>query len=304
MIAQRTLKTAIKARGIGLHTGKPVDITLRPAPVDTNIVFYYSTDTSRSPVCIPARPENVGETVMSTCLVKDGVKIATIEHLMSAIAGLGIDNVYIDINADEVPIMDGSSGPFVFLLQSAGIEEQAAPKKFIRIKQKITVQGNDKSASFEPYDGFKISFTIDFDHPLFHGRQKQTCIDFSTQSYLKEISRARTFGFMSEYEYLRSQNLALGASMDNAIVIDDYRILNENGLRYKDEFTRHKILDAVGDLYLMGSIIGHFSGYKSGHALNNLLLRELLANPNSYEIVTFEEKSARSPIFYPVLNPI
>ncbi|MDX2164448.1 MAG: UDP-3-O-acyl-N-acetylglucosamine deacetylase [Gammaproteobacteria bacterium] len=300
MIKQRTLQTAIKATGIGLHTGEPTVLTLRPAPENTGIVFYRND--LPTPVCIPARPENVGDTVMSTCLIKDGARIATIEHLMSALAGLGIDNAYIDVNAAEIPIMDGSSGPFVYVLQSAGIKEQNAPKKFVRIKRKITVRVDDKWATFEPYEGFKVSLSIDFNHPLFHGKPQEASIDFSTTSYVKEVSRARTFGFISEYEYLRARNLALGASMDNAIVIDEYRILNDGGLRYEDEFVKHKILDAVGDLYLLGSIIGAFSGYKSGHALNNQLLRELLADPSAYEIVTFEDNEAKSPILYPVLH--
>ena len=296
-IYQRTLKTAIKAKGIGLHSGEPTLLTFRPAPENTGIVFCR-TD-SDTPVYIPARPENVGETFMSTCLIKDNIKISTIEHLMSALAGLGIDNAYIDINSSEIPIMDGSAGSFIFLLQSAGIEEQAALKKFIRIKQKLTVNDGDKWASFEPYNGYKVSFTIDFKHPLFQGKPQLASFDFSSVSYIKEVSRARTFGFIAEYEYLRSKNLALGASMDNVIVIDDYRVLNENGLRYEDELVRHKILDAVGDLYLIGPIIGHFTGYKSGHALNNLLLRSLLADKSLYEILTFEDKNVRAPIFYP-----
>lgn len=297
MVKQRTLKSTIKATGIGLHTGEPTKLTLRPAAENTGIVFCR-TDLPQ-PVSIHARPENVGDTMMSTCLIKDGVRISTIEHLMSALAGLGIDNAYIDIDAAEIPIMDGSSGPFVFLLQSAGIEEQKAAKKFIRIKRKITVRDDDKWVSFEPYDGFKVSFSIEFKHPLFHGKPQETAIDFSTTSYVKEVSRARTFGFMSEYEYLRARNLALGANLDNVIVIDEYRILNENGLRYEDELVKHKILDAVGDLYLLGPIIGEFKGHKSGHALNNQLLRELLADENAYEIVTFDDQPEKSPILYP-----
>lgn len=300
-IRQRTLKTAIKATGIGLHSGEPTILHLRPAPVNTGIIFRRS-DLNNSP-CIPARPENVGDTVMSTCLIKDGIKIATIEHLMSALAGLGIDNVYIDVSAAEIPIMDGSAGSFVFLLQTAGIEEQNALKKFIRIKRKVTATDNDKSVSFEPYDGFKIHFTIDFKHPLFHAKPQQIEIDFSSTSFVKEVSRARTFGFVAEYEYLRAKNLAQGASLDNAIVIDDYRVLNEGGLRYDDELVRHKILDAVGDLYLMGPIIGAFTGYKSGHALNNQLLRELLADESAYEVVTFDEDAIeKSPIVYPAIQ--
>lgn len=298
MIKQRTLKTFIKATGIGLHTGEPTKLTFYPAPPDTGIVFRRN-DVAAS-VSIPARPENVRDTRMCTCLIKEGLRIATIEHLMSAFAGLGIDNAYIDVSAAEIPIMDGSSGPFVFLLQSAGIEEQNAPKKFIRIKRKVTVRENDAWVSFEPYEGFKVSFTIDFKHPLFEGKPQSHAIDFSTTSYVKEISRARTFGFMHEYEYLRAQNLALGASIDNVIVIDDYRVLNENGLRYEDELVKHKILDAVGDLYLIGPVIGAFTGYKSGHALNNQLLRALLADETAYEVVTFEDKVANQklPILY------
>jgi UDP-3-O-[3-hydroxymyristoyl] N-acetylglucosamine deacetylase len=301
IIKQRTLKTAIKATGVGLHTGEPTILTLRPAPENTGIVFKR-TDLNTS-TCIPARPENVGDTMMSTCLLKEGIKIATIEHLMSAIAGLGIDNIYIDVSAAEIPIMDGSAGSFVFLLQSAGIEEQKALKKFIRIKRKVTVKDGDKWVSFEPYEGFKVSFTIEFKHPLFHGKPQMASVDFSNTSYVKEISRARTFGFMSEYEYLRAKNLALGASLDNVIVIDDYRILNDGGLRYDDELVRHKILDAVGDLYLIGPVIGAFTGFKSGHALNNQLLRELLADESAYEVVTFDDStSIKSPIIYPSIQ--
>lgn len=299
MIRQRTLKTSIKATGIGLHTGEPVMLTLRPAPENTGIVFCR-TDLPQ-PMSIPARPENVGDTTMSTCLIKDGVRISTIEHLMSALAGLGIDNLYIDINAAEIPIMDGSSGPFIFLLQSAGVEEQKSLKKFIRIKRKVTVKDQDKWVTFEPSEGFTINFTIEFKHPLFHGKPQQKSIDFSKISYVKEVSRARSFGFMSEYEYLRANNLALGASMDNVIVIDEYRVLNENGLRYEDELVKHKILDAVGDLYLVGPIIGTFSGYKSGHALNNQLLRALLEDASAYEIATFGDEKSRAPILYPSL---
>lgn len=294
MVRQRTLQNEIKATGLGLHTGEPTVLTLRPAPVNTGIVFTR-TDLPGSP-SIPARPENVGDTMMSTCLVKNGVRVSTIEHLMSALAGLGIDNAYVGVSAAEIPIMDGSSGPFVFLIQSAGIVEQETAKKFIRVKRKVTVRDGDKWASFEPHEGFKIDFTIDFKHPLFRNDNQHAVLDFATTSYVKEISRARTFGFIAEYEFLRARNLGLGASMDNAIVIDDYRILNDGGLRYEDEFVKHKILDAVGDFYLMGPIIGAFTGYKSGHALNNLLLRAILEDKTAYEIVTFEdEKSARSP---------
>jgi UDP-3-O-[3-hydroxymyristoyl] N-acetylglucosamine deacetylase len=250
------------------------------------------------PVEIPATPENVGDTTLSTTLIKDGVRISTVEHLLSALAGLGIDNAYIDLNAPEVPIMDGSAGPFVFLIQSAGIQEQNAPKRFIRIKKPVTVKDGDKWVRFEPFDGFKVSFTIDFDHPVFSNHQQTAEVDFSTTSFVKEISRARTFGFMSQIEALRANNLALGGSLDNAVVLDDYRILNEDGLRYMDEFVKHKILDSIGDLYLLGrSLIGEFSGYKSGHELNNRLLRTLLANEASWELVTFEDEE-KAPISF------
>ncbi|HFQ13684.1 MAG TPA: UDP-3-O-acyl-N-acetylglucosamine deacetylase, partial [Gammaproteobacteria bacterium] len=246
MIRQRTLKNVIRATGVGLHTGEKVYLTLRPAAPDTGIVFRR-VDLDE-PVDIPAKPENVGDTTLSTSLVKGDVRVSTVEHLLSALAGLGIDNAYIDLNAPEVPIMDGSAGPFVFLLQSAGIHEQDAPKRFIRIKRKIRVDDGDKHVSFEPFDGFKVSFTIDFDHPAFKDRNQTAEVDFSTTSFVKEVSRARTFGFMSQIEALRANNLALGGSLDNAVVVDDYRILNEDGLRYVDEFVKHKILDSIGDL--------------------------------------------------------
>ena len=296
MIRQRTLKNVIRATGVGLHTGEKVYLTLRPAVPDTGIVFRrVDLDT---PVEIPAIPENVGETTLSTTLVKDGIRVATIEHLLSALAGLGIDNAYIDLNASEVPIMDGSAGPFVFLIQSAGIQEQNAPKKFIRIKKPVKVDHGDKWVQFVPYDGFKVAFTIDFEHPAFKERHQMAEVDFSTTSFVKEVSRARTFGFMSQIETLRANNLALGGSLDNAIVVDDYRILNEDGPRYVDEFVKHKILDSIGDLYLLGrSLIGAFSGYKSGHALNNKLLRVLLAQEDAWELVTFEDEK-ESPISF------
>ena len=282
--------------GVGLHTGKKVYLTLRSAPIDSGIRFRrIDLD---EPVEILAHPEKVGDTNLSTTLVENGVRISTVEHLLSAIAGLGIDNAYIDLSADEVPIMDGSAGPFVFLIQSAGIVEQNAPKKFIRIKKKIRVEDGDKWVEFRPFNGFKVSFQIDFNHPLFT-HQKQTCdINFSTTSFVKEVSRARTFGFQKDIEYLRSKNLALGGSQDNAIVLDDYRVLNEDGLRYDNEFVKHKILDSIGDLYLLGhSLIGAFSGYKSGHALNNRLLLSLLADKDAWEEVIFEDAST-APISY------
>jgi len=296
MMRQRTLKNSIRATGVGLHTGKKVYLTLRPAAPNTGIVFRR-TDLPE-PVEIKANPLNVGDTQLSTCLVNGDVRVSTVEHLLSAMAGLGIDNAYVDVSAPEVPIMDGSAGPFVFLIRSAGIEEQNAPKRFIRIKRPIQVQDGEKWCRFEPYEGFRVGFTIDFDHPLFKDIDRHAAIDFSTTSFVKEVSRARTFGFMRDIEWMQSRQLALGGSLDNAIVVDDYRILNEDGLRYRDEFVKHKILDAIGDLYLLGhSLIGHFEGYKSGHALNNRLLRALLAEQEAWEAVTFED-ARRSPISF------
>ncbi len=300
MIRQRTLKTTIRATGVGLHTGEKVYLTLRPAPVDNGIVFRR---VDLDPVVeIQAAPENVGDTTMSTCLVQDGVRISTVEHLLSAMAGLGIDNAFIDVSAPEVPIMDGSASPFVFLLQSAGVSEQNAPKKFIRIKKRVKVEDGDKYAIFEPFDGFKVSFTIDFDHPVFKKSRQTSVIDFSSTSFVKEVSRARTFGFMKDIEFLRQNNLALGGSQENAIVMDDYRVLNEDGLRYDDEFVKHKILDAIGDLFLLGhSLVGAFSGCKSGHALNNQLIRALMADETAWELATFDDAKA-APISY-IMNP-
>jgi len=300
MIKQRTLKNVIRATGVGLHTGRKVFLTLRPAPADTGIVFRR--DDLKPPVEIVARAENVGDTSLSTSLVKDNVRISTVEHLLSAFAGLGIDNAYVDLSASEVPIMDGSAGPFVFLIQSAGFEEQNQPKKYMRIKRQISVRDGDKWARFEPFDGFKVSFAIEFDHPFFHQRSKHAEIDFSTTSFVKEVARARTFGFMKDVEILREQNLALGGSLDNAVVVDDYRVLNEDGLRYEDEFVKHKILDAIGDLYLLGhSLIGAFHGYKSGHELNNRLLRKILATKDAFELVTFDgEESAPFSFMQPI----
>ena len=296
MIRQRTLKNVIRATGVGLHTGEKIYLTLRPAPADTGIVFCrVDLDV---PVQIKASPENVGDTRLSTTLVSGDVRISTVEHLLSAMAGLGIDNAFVDLSAPEVPIMDGSAGPFVFLIQSAGIEEQDAPKRFIRIKRPVQVEDGDKVARFEPFDGFKVGFTIEFDHPVFKTDTQHSEIDFSTTSFVKEVSRARTFGFMREIEQLRSRKLALGGSLDNAIVLDDYRVLNEDGLRYRDEFVKHKILDAIGDLYLLGhSLIGAFNGYKSGHALNNKLLRTLMKDKSAWEEVTFKDIGA-APISF------
>ncbi len=296
MLNQRTLKNSIRATGVGLHTGKKVLMTLRPAPANVGIVFRrVDLDT---PVDIRAHAENVGDTTLGTTLVKDGVKISTVEHLLSAFAGLGIDNAFVEVSAPEVPIMDGSAGPFVFLLQSAGIEEQSTPKRFVRIKTTVRVEDGDKWARFDPFDGFKVNFEIEFNHPIFKKRSQVASMDFSTTSFLKEVSRARTFGFMRDLETLRARNLALGGTMDNAIVLDDFRVLNEDGLRYEDEFVKHKILDAIGDLYLLGhSLIGEFSGFKSGHALNNRLLRTLVALTDAWEEVTFES-AAEAPISF------
>lgn len=283
---QRTLGNAIKATGVSLHTGEKVYLTLNPAPVDAGIVFRR---VDLDPVLeIPARAENVGDTMLSTSLLVGGERISTVEHLLAALAGMGIDNAYIDVSAPEVPIMDGSAGPFVFLIQSAGIQEQDAAKKFIRVKREVKVENGDKVARLLPFDGFKVSFTIDFDHPVFHDRTAHVDLDFSTTSFVREVSRARTFGFIHEIEYLRSLGLALGGSVDNAIVVDDYRILNQDGLRFDDEFVRHKVLDAIGDLYLLGhGLIGEFRAYKSGHALNNAALRALIDQPDAWEVVTF-----------------
>ena len=289
MVRQRTLKNVIRATGVGLHSGDKVYLTLRPAPINTGVVFCR-VDLD-PPVEIPARADLVSDTTMNTSVTRNGVRVGTIEHLMAALAGMGIDNVYIDVSSPEIPIMDGSAGPFVFLLQSAGIVEQSAPKRFIRIKHPVEVRDGDKWVRFEPFDGFKVTMTIDFDHPAFKGRSQHVELDFSRASFVKEVSRARTFGFMSQLEAMHARNLALGGSMDNAIVIDDYRVLNEDGLRYEDEFVKHKVLDAIGDIYLLGSsLIGAFSGYKSGHALNNQLLHALFADQAAWEIVTFDEE--------------
>ena len=296
MIKQRTLKNVIRATGVGLHSGDTIYLTLRPAAADTGIIFRR---VDLDPVVeLEAKAENVGETALSTTLVQHGERVSTVEHLLSAFAGLGIDNAYIDLNASEVPIMDGSAGPFVFLVQSAGIEEQDVAKKFIRIKKPVILKDGDKWAKFEPFEGFKVSFSIDFEHPAFKGRPQQVDVDFSSTSFVREVSRARTFGFMKDIEKLRENNLALGGSLDNAIVVDDYRVMNEDGLRYEDEFVRHKVLDAIGDLYLLGhSLIGSFSGHKSGHEVNNKLLRKLLVETDSWELVTFEEEKD-APILF------
>ena len=300
MLGQRTLRNSIRATGVGLHTGKKVMMTLKPAPPDTGICFRR-VDLPQ-PVDIPARAQNVGDTTLGTTLVHGDARISTVEHLLSAFAGLGIDNACVEVTAPEVPIMDGSAGPFVFLLQSAGIEEQDAFKRFIRVKKSVLVEDGDKWARFDPFEGFKVNFEIEFDHPIFKRRLQRATMDFSTTSFLKEISRARTFGFMRDLETLRAHNLALGGTLDNAIVLDDVGVMNEDGLRYEDEFVKHKILDAIGDLYLLGhSLIGEFSGHKSGHGLNNRLLRALLADRDAWEEVVFED-AAQAPISYVPAN--
>lgn len=296
MLRQRTLKTTIRATGVGLHTGVKVYMTLRPAAVNSGITFHRVD--LEEPVAIPADPRLVGETMLGTTLVKDGVKVATVEHLLSALAGLGIDNLHVDLSGPEVPIMDGSAGPFVFLLQSAGIEEQNAAKKLIRIKKKIRVEDGDKWVELLPFNGFKVDFEVYFNHPVFNKLSQQATIDFSSTSFLKEVSRARTFCFLRNVEALREQNLTLGGSMNNAIVLDDYRILNEDGLRYANEFVIHKILDVIGDAYLLGhNLVGEIRAYKSGHDLNNKLFRAMLEDESAWEVVTFDDPN-KAPISY------
>jgi UDP-3-O-[3-hydroxymyristoyl] N-acetylglucosamine deacetylase len=293
MLKQRTLKTVINASGVGLHGGVKVNLTLRPAAPDTGIVFRR-VDLAE-PVDIPAQAVLIGDTRMCSCLERDGVKVGTIEHLMSALCGLGIDNAWIDLDAPEVPILDGSAAPFVFLIQSAGIEEQNAAKKFIRVTRPIEVTDGDKWARFEPYEGYRLSFSIVFNHPAIDKSAQQATIDFAEQSYVREVSRARTFGFMQEVEYLRENGLALGGGLENAIVLDEYRVLNQDGLRYGDEFVKHKILDAVGDLYLLGHpLLAAYSSHKGGHALNNQLARALLQQQDAWQLVSFAE-SALAP---------
>jgi UDP-3-O-[3-hydroxymyristoyl] N-acetylglucosamine deacetylase len=287
VLKQRTLKKQVSATGVGLHNGEKVTLTLKPAAIDSGIVFKRA-DLPGAPT-IQAQPEAVRDTRMCSALEHNGARVATVEHLMSALAGLGVDNIVVEVTASEIPIMDGSSGPFIFLLQQAGITEQNAPKKFIKIKKLIEVKEDDKWVKFEPYHGFKMDFTIDFAHPVFENSGQNVKIDFADNSYIKEISRARTFGFMHEVETLRANGLARGGSLDNAIVLDEYRILNTDGLRYEDEFAKHKVLDAIGDLYMLGHpLLCAFSAYKSGHALNNALLRALLADANAWDYATFE----------------
>jgi len=286
MLKQRTLKSAIKSTGVGLHTGARVDMTMRPAQPDSGIVFHR-VDLPNA-VDIPAHALNVGDTRLSSTIEKDGARISTVEHILSALAGLGIDNLHIDIAGPEIPIMDGSAGPFVFLLQSAGIIEQDAPKRYLKIVSPVEVRDGDKWARFEPFDGFKLDFTIDFPHPVFGSENRHVIIDFAEHSYVKEVARARTFGFMQDVEAMRAAGLALGGSLQNAIVLDEFRVLNTEGLRYDNEFVKHKVLDAIGDLYLLGhALIGQYTAYKSGHALNNALARALLARKDAFAVVTF-----------------
>jgi UDP-3-O-[3-hydroxymyristoyl] N-acetylglucosamine deacetylase len=301
MLKQRTLSSKIRASGVGLHTGKKISLTLKPAPSNSGIVFKR-TDVESAP--IKASLENVFDTRLSTSLSNDEIKISTVEHLLSALAGIGIDNAIVELDGPEVPIMDGSARPFVFMIQSAGIQEQSEAKRFIKIKKTIEVKQDEKWAKIEPFDGFKVAFTIDFDHPAFSETSQSSEIDFSSVSYLSQVSRARTFGFAKDIELLRKNNLALGGSVNNAIVIDDYKVVNEEGVRFQDEFVKHKILDAIGDLYLLGhGLIGSFSAYKSGHHLNNLLLRELINNVHAWEEVTIQNDS-ESPIFYSTPEPV
>ncbi len=287
MVKQRTIKNPVKVTGVGLHSGQKVTLGLRPAPANTGIVFCR---VDRKPVeQIRVGAELVNDTRLSTCMEQNGVRVATVEHLMSALSGLGIDNIYIDLDSAEVPIMDGSAGTFIFLLQSAGVTKQSAAKKFIRIKKMVEVIQGDKWVRFEPFHGYKLTFTINFTHPVFATSKQHVVVDLGEHSYVREISRARTFGFMQDVEFMRSQGLALGGSLDNAIVMDDYRVLNPDGLRFEDEFVKHKVLDAIGDLYMTGHpVIGAFSGFKSGHALNNALLRELMADADAWEYVTYD----------------
>ena len=291
MIRQRTLKNLIHATGVGLHTGVKVEMTLRPAAENTGILFRrIDLD---PPADIPVDPYRVTDTRLCSALEGPGAKVATVEHLMSALAGLGVDNAVIDLDGPEVPILDGSAAPFVFLLQSAGIVEQAAPKRYLRVLKPVVVEDGDKRVSLAPYNGFRLEFTIDFDHPVFERTGKTAVVDFGETSYIKEVARARTFGFMQEVEYLRSNGLALGGSLDNAIVVDDYRVLNADGLRYEDEFVKHKMLDAIGDLYVLGKpILGRYEAHKSGHALNNRLLRTLLEDAEAWDIVSFAAEDA------------
>jgi UDP-3-O-[3-hydroxymyristoyl] N-acetylglucosamine deacetylase len=294
VIRQRTLKTEVTATGVGLHTGEKVKLVLRPAASGTGIVFRR---VDLDPVVeIDVTPYAVGDTRLSSCLVKDEARVSTVEHLMSALAGLGIDNLRVDLDGPEIPILDGSSAPFVYLVHSAGIATQDAPKKFVRVLKSVEVRQDDKFVRFDPFDGFRLDFCIDFNHPAFDPRGNHVVIDFEENSYVREVSRARTFGFMSDVEMMRSQGLALGGSLNNAIVMDEYRILNADGLRYDNEFAKHKILDAIGDLYLLGyPVVGAYTAYKSGHALNNALLRKLLEDKETWEMVSFSDTETAPP---------
>jgi len=301
MIRQRTLNNTIRASGVGMHTGDKVYLTLHPAEPDTGIVFVR-TDLEPC-VEVRAQAENVGDTMLSTTLLNGDVRVSTVEHLLSALAGLGIDNARVDVSAAEIPIMDGSAAPFVFLVQSAGIREQDAAKKFVRVKRTVTVEQEGKRACFKPFDGFKVNFSIDFDHPVFAQQTMNATVNFSSASFVKEVSRARTFGFMHEYEQMKSMGLARGGSLENAIVVDEHAILNKGGLRYHDEFVKHKILDAIGDLYLLGnSLICEFDAHKSGHGLNNASIRALMAEKDAWEYVTFVDNPEDVPIAYSVAN--
>jgi UDP-3-O-[3-hydroxymyristoyl] N-acetylglucosamine deacetylase len=296
MAKQRTLQNPIRCNGVGLHTGQQIHLAILPAPANTGIVFRRVD--LNPPVEIQATPQSVGETTLSTCLIKDDVRVSTVEHLMSAMAGLGVDNAIVEINSAEIPIMDGSADPFVFLIQSAGVIELDQPKRFVRVLKEVFIQDGDKLAKFAPFEGFKLNFSIEFNHPVFKDLRPKTEVNFSTQSFVKEISRARTFGFMHEIEYLRSKGLARGGSMENAIVVGDYRILNEGGLRFEDEFVKHKVLDAIGDLYILGhGLLTEFTAHKSGHALNNRVLRKLMDQPDAWEWATFDDVTV-APIHY------
>jgi UDP-3-O-[3-hydroxymyristoyl] N-acetylglucosamine deacetylase len=296
MLKQRTLKTTIKTKGVGLHTGVRVELVFRPAAPDTGIVFHR-VDLER-PVAIPADALHVGDTRLSSTLKADGASVSTVEHVMSALAGLGIDNLHIDVAGPEIPIMDGSAGPFVYLLQSAGIVEQESPKRYLRVVLPVEVREGDRWARFDPFDGFKLDFTIDFPHPMFGSENGHVVIDFAEHSYVKEVARARTFGFMQDVEAMRAAGLGLGGSLQNAVVLDEYRVLNSEGLRYDNEFVKHKVLDAIGDLYLLGHpLIGQYTAYKSGHALNNAVARALLARRDAFELVTFAEPKDVPPAF-------
>ncbi len=304
MLKQRTLKNATRTTGVGLHTGVRVEMGLRPAPPDTGVVFFRTDldDTTG----VAAAASNVGDTRLSSTLSSGRVSVSTVEHLMSALAGLGIDNVYVDVAGPELPIMDGSAGPFVFLLQSAGLAEQPAPKRYVRVLAPVEVRDGDKWARFEPFDGYRLDFTVDFPHPVFGSENRNVVVDFAQHSYAKEVARARTFGFMQDVEAMRAAGLGLGGSLQNAVVLDDFGVLNSEGLRFDNEFVRHKVLDAIGDLYLLGHpLIGQYTAYKSGHGLNNLLVRALLARPEAFEIVTFaDEKTVPSAFHDWTLNPV